>query len=460
MITTYIKSADALGQLTRISRLLLTLACAIAIGGCEAETTTAKLQYPNRPIKVVVPFSAGGGTDTFARIIQHAIDEANLLPQQLVIINVPGASGTIGSRQVLHARPDGYTILCLHEAILTAKFSGKVAYGPEAFEPIAGTGSCPLIICVGEESKFQSLQDLMSAAAATPDEIVFSANIGAPSQFAGLMLEKELPGAFFRYTQTGGGAKRFAALKGGHVDVSAFSLAEYTQFEPAGLRALAICTEQRHSDAPDIPTAKEQGFDCISENTQFWWAPKGTQADRIASVAHAIEQAMRQPTVISQLATSKTDPIFIGGEHLREDLNRRSLRLQSVSQRPTTSLPNIPAIVGICVVALAITSLMQWQKSRTSPRGSNNTIPIRHDRAISLCASSILVVLYVASMQNHWIGFRPATASFLALMGLLLLRMEARRFPAKTIASFLAFSIAFTFGLHFLFTRLLVLDLP
>lgn len=82
-------------------------------------------EWPRRPVKVVVPFGAGGGSDTFARIVQRAVRDQHLLPQPLVIINVPGAGATIGSRRVKDARPDGYTLLMLHEAILTAKYSGQ-----------------------------------------------------------------------------------------------------------------------------------------------------------------------------------------------------------------------------------------------------------------------------------------------------------------------------------------------
>ncbi|MEQ9070147.1 MAG: tripartite tricarboxylate transporter substrate-binding protein, partial [Gimesia chilikensis] len=97
-------------------------------------------QFPQRPIQAVVPFSAGGGTDLFARIMQKAITEDQLLKQPFVIINQPGGSGTIGSRYVKQARPNGYKILCNHEGIITSKYSGKVNFGPEAFEPVAQTG--------------------------------------------------------------------------------------------------------------------------------------------------------------------------------------------------------------------------------------------------------------------------------------------------------------------------------
>ena len=120
--------------ITSVAIVALMVACFGSDSGSDGEA------YPARPIKLVVPFGPGGGSDTFGRIIKRGIDEAGLLPQPFVIINRPGGSATIGSRYVRDAKPDGYTLLLLHDAIITAKYSGKVNYGPEAFEPVASTG--------------------------------------------------------------------------------------------------------------------------------------------------------------------------------------------------------------------------------------------------------------------------------------------------------------------------------
>ena len=95
------------------------------LGGCSTDAPGGS--YPARPIKVVVPFAAGGGSDTFARIIKRSIDDQGLLDQPLVILNVDGAGGTIGSRRVKNAPDDGYTLLNVHEALITAKYSGNAA---------------------------------------------------------------------------------------------------------------------------------------------------------------------------------------------------------------------------------------------------------------------------------------------------------------------------------------------
>ena len=126
------------------------------IAGAEAHGALQAETYPSRPIKVIVPFGAGGGSDTFVRIIQKAIEDNQLLPQPLVVINVPGAGGTIGSQRATNAAPDGYTILNLHQGILTAKYSGKVDHGPEAFEPIIATSEDAMILAVAAALAFFS----------------------------------------------------------------------------------------------------------------------------------------------------------------------------------------------------------------------------------------------------------------------------------------------------------------
>ena len=111
--------------------------------------------YPNRPITLIVPFGPGGESDTFARMIQKAIADNGFLKQEVVVKNVGGAGATIGSGQARKADPDGYTMLLLHEALITAQASGKVSYGPESFEPIAASGKTNMIIAVAEDSPYQ-----------------------------------------------------------------------------------------------------------------------------------------------------------------------------------------------------------------------------------------------------------------------------------------------------------------
>lgn len=434
--------------------------------GCGKEGS-GDSRFPQRPIKVIVPFAAGGGSDTFARIVDSAVKQQDLLPQPLVVINVPGAGGTIGSRRVKNARPDGYTVLLLHEGILTAKHSGQASYGPEAFASVAGTGEATQVIATVEQSPHRDLRSLMKAASSRPGEVIFSANIGAPSHFAGLMLEAEQPGAEFRYTQTGGGAKRFAALKGGHVDVSAFSIAEYSQFKSAGIRALALLGPERKPDVPEVPTARAQGFDVISQNMQFWWAPKGTPAERVELIAEAVCAAVESPPVRQRLREMKIDPVTIRGDALAGELRRRGDRIASVGPTQEVQLPDFPAITFAAVLGLAAVALLRG-RFRGSLRGAPAAAS-EPAAKVSLAAIAAWTVLYVLSMQAGWLRFVPATLLYALLTGGTLLARAVLADRAATAdraslprAALMLVVVAgvMSFAVHHLFTEVLVVDLP
>ena len=311
--------------------------------------------FPDKPITVIVPFAAGGGSDTFVRIFQKAIREKELCPQPIVVKNVAGAGGTIGSRAALEAKPDGYTILCLHDGMYTAQHYGSADWGPSDFEPIAAIGRSGVVIAVKENSPYQSLSELMDEAVSRPYELVFGTNIGAPNHYSAMFLQQGKQGAKFRFTQTGGGAKRLSQLKGGHVDLTGFSVGEYEQFKAAGIRALAVLSEKRESSYLDLPTAKEQGIDAVHGLMQFWWAPKGTPPKRIAYFEELLKQAMETETVQERLAHLHVDPIFQIREPLRETIAERSANLEGIIVEKPPPLPPVHwMVLGLVIVCGAI----------------------------------------------------------------------------------------------------------
>jgi tripartite-type tricarboxylate transporter receptor subunit TctC len=294
-------------------RRLLTIVCtSIALG----VASPAGAQYPDKPIRVIVPFSAGNNVDTIVRIFKKAIEDSKLLPQPLVIVNVDGAAGTVGSRRVKDAEPDGYTFLALHQTILTTAALGRVEYGAEAFESVAGTASECTVTTVAQGAPYKSLADLLKSAKDTPSTLIHAANIGAVNHMIGVMLQGTQPGASFRFVQTGGGPENFAALKGGHAVTSVFTTSEYLRYKDGGIRALAFLGPERHPLLKDLPTAKEQGFDVSFCIQIWWWAPKGTPRDRIDAFATALEKAAKTPYVIEQLEKIANVPTFVRGNAL------------------------------------------------------------------------------------------------------------------------------------------------
>ncbi|MBC8354043.1 MAG: tripartite tricarboxylate transporter TctB family protein [Planctomycetes bacterium] len=413
---------------------------------------TVGADYPDRPIHLIVPFGPGGGSDTYARALKQAIEDHEMLPQPLVIVNVKGAGATIGSRQVKNAEPDGYTLLLLHEAIVTAKYSGQADYGPEAFEPIAGTGRIGLVIAVAEKSKYQSLTDLLEDAKRRPDRLVFAANIGAPVHFVGAMLEQHWPGARFRFTQTGGGEKRLNALLGRHAAVSAFSLEEYLRYQSAGIRAIAYCDKQRAKDAPEIPTSFEQGVPVQHINMQFWWAPKGTPQERIDVMANALQRAMQNEDVIARMKKIHNEPVFIQGEEMRAEVERRQTAVSSVILRETQELPNVPLFVGIITaflgVVVGVKSLRESAARRARVDWSSYCV-----RAAIACTA--ITVLYATLLATTFVEFHAATFLYVLSVGAILTRCGSRHLlPIVLVA------VVMSLGLSIVFTKFFSLVLP
>lgn len=311
-------------------------------------------EFPSKPITVIVPFAAGGISDVFVRIFQNAVRENKLCPQPLVIKNIAGAGGTIGSRTARDAKPDGHTILCLHDGIYTAQHYGNADWGPADFEPIAATGRTGSVVAVEENSPYSSLNELMEDASNRPFQLIFGTNLGAPNHYCALFLQNGYQGAKFRFTQTGGGSKRLAQLKGGHINVTGFSVSEYQQFKAAGIRALASMGESREVSFPSLPTAKEEGVDATHSLMQFWWAPKGTPKDRILYLQNLVQQAMDTEEIKAQFKNLHLEPIIQVGEELFSTLNERSKSLQGIVIEKPTAMPPLEWIILIFSLVCAI----------------------------------------------------------------------------------------------------------
>ena len=441
-----------------LAHWFLAVVMAIGLFGC-ADHETKSRAYPNRPIRLVVPFNASGGSDTFARVIQKAIAEHDLLPEPIVIVNRGGAGGTIGSRYFKHRRPDGYTIMLLHQAVLTARHAGKVEYGPEAFDPIAGTGEDSELIVVGPDSRYESFDDLLTEARRSPNTVKFAVNLGAPSHFTARQVEAAAGGATFRYVQSGGGADRFAALAGGHVDATIFSVGEYLQFRSAGLRALAVFDPQPNPAVPDVPTARQSGIDVVSSNMQYWWAPRGTPPDRIQVLAEALEKAMATVQVREALRKVQMKPTVLSAEQVRDRLTLAEQQLNITLTPPPEYLNWLPHTALVVCIALGIVAIIQSRHSRsTTESASTSAGEPRADRlsdARRALVFALLTLGYAIAFGSEKTGFRIATIAFILLSGFVLAGPRLK--PMMTIT---AIGLIVTMGTHFVMANWLAIDLP
>jgi len=434
--------------------------------GLSRDDTTP---YPNRPIEVVVPYPAGGGSDTFVRTLQKGFMEDNLLPQPLVVINIKGGGGSIGSRDVKDATPDGYRILCHHNAIITAQMSGAVDYGPEAFEPVALTGAVSLVVIVREDSPFKDLRELLEQAKATPRTLTFGANVGAPAYFTTLQLQKEVPGAEFSIVSADGGADRYAKIRGGHLDAGIFSLSEYLDFRSGpdtppdeNIRAVAVFSKQRHPAIPDVPTATEQGIPVLLSNANYWWVPKGTPTKVINTLATALGQAMQNETVKADLTRLRIDLEYQRDEPFRQTLKETIAGFAAATDVQKQSVPNFTSWVGWIVAGLfawVIVDAVFRRGGAASNADAQEEASITKEDFVRrpgiAVACFVVMLIYVYVLSQHWLPFAVATMAMVLVVGGLMTKWQKQHWLMMIQLAALT-----GLGVTFIFTEVFATSLP
>lgn len=296
--------------------------------------------WPEKPVKVIVPFKAGGTSDQTARVFQAAIKKNDLLPQPVTIVNV-GGHYSIGSRQVMEASPDGHTFLLIHIALMGGEGSGALNFGWRDFEPVAATGEFCVLPMVRKDSGINSLQELLSAAKSKPDSLIFGANLGAINHLAGVMLQELEPGAKFRFVQIGGGTANYTALTGSQTNATVLSGAEVVKFTrmpngsenpEAQIKPLAYTGAERFGQLADLPTVKELGYDMEFCIKSWWFAPKGTPQEAVDGFAKALEQSTSTDRYQKFLDSKGFANLFLSGNDLQRDLESTWTAIQPVAK--------------------------------------------------------------------------------------------------------------------------------
>lgn len=305
----------------------------LAAGVAAFVTSTAQAAWPEKPVKIVVPFKPGGTSDQVGRIFQKAIADNNLMSQQLTIVNV-GGHYSIGSRQVLEAKPDGYTFLLIHKALMGATAGGAIDFGWDDYEPVAETSEFCLVSSVRQDdARFPDVNALLKAASDKPDSLIFGANLGALNHMAGIQLQNSQPGAAFRFVQIGGGTANFTALIGNQTDTTVLSMAEYLSFKVKGVKGLCYMFPERASQAPEVPTCREQGRDVVYCVGSWWFAPKGTPQEAVDGLADVLEKAMKTDYIMKEMDNRAFAPTFVRGEAFRQKLAETYKQVEPVAKQ-------------------------------------------------------------------------------------------------------------------------------
>lgn len=282
------------------------LASALALcAGFALQAAPAAAAYPERPVRLVVPYPPGGATDVIGRVLAQELSTA--LGQQFVVENRAGAAGNIGADQVAKADPDGYTLLMgalTSHSINAELYKGRVPYDIEkSFAPVSIVGTVPLVFVVHPSVQAQSLEEFIALAKSRPGYLTMaSAGNGSPQHLAAEMF-KSVAGVDLLHVPYKGSGPAMTDLMGGQV-LSMIETVPAAQGHVKGgkLRALAVASDQRAQALPDVPTTAEAGLANFQVSSMFGIvAPAGTPAPVVEQINQALKQIVAKPEVKAAL---------------------------------------------------------------------------------------------------------------------------------------------------------------
>ena len=282
-------------------RRLTVLACLLAFALAASAGFAA---YPERPVKLIVPWAAGGDTDNIFRPFAPLMQKQ--LGQPVVIANVGGASGTKGAKEAKESPPDGYTVYAVHDYIHSTYWAGVADVQYTDFEPICLVASTPSVLTASPKTPWKNWQDFLADAKKRPGQITVGATLASTSHFFPALIEKST-GIKFKYVSYEGLAPRMNAILGGHVDLTDSNLTQKGKVEAAQLKFLAIATEKRHPEMPNVPTLKELGVNVVFDVNRGIMVPKGTPADVIAKLGSACAASAKEPDFAKAMKLQGTD---------------------------------------------------------------------------------------------------------------------------------------------------------
>ncbi len=305
-----------------------------------ASFSPAMAEWPTKPIKLIVPFKAGGTSDQVGRTLKAGVQDTGALSKPITVVNV-GGHYSIGARRVMEAEPDGHTFLLIHIALMGGEGTGALDFGWRDFEPVAGMGEFCLAPMVRKDSGIDSVKQLLSKAKSEPDSLIFGANLGAINHMAGIMLQELVPGAKFRFVQIGGGTANYTALTGAQTNATVLSGAEVVNFTllPDGsenpesqIKPLAYTGSARFDGLPKLSTMNELGYDMQFCVKSWIFAPKGTPAKAINGFASALKTATGSARYKEFIGSKGFADIFLSGDDLMNDLETTWTAIEPIAK--------------------------------------------------------------------------------------------------------------------------------
>lgn len=308
----------------------LVLAAAILVSA-----SAAFAEYPEKPITVIVGYSAGGGTDVMARNVAPFVEKYLGEGASVVVKNKPGASGQIGITEVANAKPDGYTIGTYNlPGMMARTLDRKADYSADSFTFLANIVNDPNVIVTSKKTGIETLEALISTAKEAPGSItVGMSSLGGDDHLA-LTKFMDKTETEFMIVPFKGSAPARTAILGGHVAAGVLNVSEVAKFK-GELNVLGIAQKDRSEFAPDVPTMMEQGVDLLNGSMRGFVAPKGMPADVEAKLMAAFEKASQDPELLEKMRAT-ANPVSVA---LAEDFEKLNGELYDLAKQIWETTP-------------------------------------------------------------------------------------------------------------------------
>ncbi|BEP66915.1 MULTISPECIES: tripartite tricarboxylate transporter substrate binding protein [Variovorax] len=274
-----------------------------ALGGSALLPAAAQpAAYPSKPVELIVPFAAGGGTDVLARALAEAARPH--LSQSLIVINRAGASGGVGWAELVNAKPDGYKLAIITVEITMIPHMGVVKFTSDEVTPIVRLNADPATIAVRADSPYKTIEEFLAAARKAPGALrVGNAGPGSLGHLAAAALEDKT-GTQFNHVPFRGANPAVLDLLGGHIEAVAVTPVEVATYVAAGkVRPLAVMADKRIAAGwEQVPTLRERQIDLVIQGWRGLAAPKGTPPEVLAVLRNAMVKALQEPALRETMA--------------------------------------------------------------------------------------------------------------------------------------------------------------
>jgi tripartite-type tricarboxylate transporter receptor subunit TctC len=317
-------------------RHLIILKCVLGLALCGfilPGLAGAASAYPVKPITVIVAYSAGGGSDLAARLLNQYAEKQ--LKQPLVVVNKAGAGGEIGSSELGRSRPDGYTIGWLSTPnIVSIPIQRKATYSMDDFTPICNVISDPGVIAIRADSPLDTIEKVFEEAKKLNGAMTYgTTGIGSDDHIAMLNIQREI-GAKMTHIVFDGGAQTTVALLGGHISVLPGNEGEVLPLVRAGkVKIIAAMSEKRLASLPNVPTLLEKGIKVTSFSARGVAAPKGTPAPIISILEESFMKVKDNPEFLEKAKKLDLPLLFMDSKSYAEFLKKQEMHYRSIWEK-------------------------------------------------------------------------------------------------------------------------------